>query len=156
MVGNRIEDNYKDAFCEVIEIIEHMPFNLKDKISIQFINFLKENKNYNYNFKIDKEVSLSNQNLKKETKILLSLIYRSYLCSEEEKNELYNKDKIEMQEKEEERKRKYNPDNIFPKSEINDNKENSEIIMKNSITVIEKENFIIKVLKKILSKFNIK
>lgn len=90
MVYNK--ENYKIAFYEVDKIIEAMPINLSKRISKDFIKFLKDNKAKNYNFKFTSKDKLSTVKLTKETKIILSLIYRNYLVSDEKRKELYMQD----------------------------------------------------------------
>ena len=56
---------YKDIYV----IIEMMEDELKNRINPQFIEFLKENKNDEFEGTIDKNVPIKQQNLRKEIKI---------------------------------------------------------------------------------------
>lgn len=70
-----MEDKYRDAFSEVYCIIQNMHPNLKQKISKKFISFLEENKNNDYVPDASK-INLHNpENLMKETKIVLAIMY---------------------------------------------------------------------------------
>lgn len=74
-----MEDKYRDAFSEVYCIIENMHPNLREKISENFIKFLKENKNEQYIPDATK-INLRNpENLMKETKIVLAIMYNKNL-----------------------------------------------------------------------------
>ncbi len=74
-----MEDKYRDAFSEVYCIIENMHPNLKEKINENFIRFLKENKNNQYIPDAEK-INLRNpENLMKETKIVLAIMYEKNL-----------------------------------------------------------------------------
>lgn len=74
-----MEDKYRDAFSEVYCIIENMHPNLREKISENFIKFLKENKNKQYIPDATK-INLRNpENLMKETKIVLAIMYNKNL-----------------------------------------------------------------------------
>ena len=75
----KMEDKYRDAFSEVYCIIENMHPNLKEKINENFIRFLKENKNNQYIPDAEK-INLRNpENLMKETKIVLAIMYEKNL-----------------------------------------------------------------------------
>ncbi len=118
---------YRDAYCEVLYLINNMQEENKAKISKKFIDFLKENQNGNY--KVG-NISLENpETLKKETKIILSIMYRNYFCSEKEKIELSQKDK-EILEK------MYSYDNIFNKNMEKDEKKQDIIPIENSLTKV--------------------
>ena len=64
------------------------------------------------------DVSLKEQNLLKETKIILSLIYRSYLCSPERSKKLKIDDDIELKMMQMEKDKKYSYENLFHKTKI--------------------------------------
>ena len=118
---------YRDAYCEVLYLINNMQEKNKAKISKKFIDFLKEKQNGNY--KVG-NISLENpETLKKETKIILSIMYRNYFCSEKEKIELSQKDK-EILEK------MYSYDNIFNKNMEKDEKKQDIIPIENSLTKV--------------------
>ena len=118
---------YRDAYCQVLYLINNMQEENKAKISKKFIDFLKENQNGNY--KVG-NISLENpETLKKETKIILSIMYRNYFCSEKEKIELSQKDK-EILEK------MYSYDNIFNKNMEKDEKKQDIIPIENSLTKV--------------------
>lgn len=70
-----MEERYRNAFSEVYCIIENMHPNIRKKISINFIKFLEENKNNDYTPDASK-INLQNpNNLMKETKIVLAILY---------------------------------------------------------------------------------
>ena len=67
---------YKDSYSEVLYIINNMTIENRNKISKKFISFLEKNKNKNYKVQ---NISLNNiASLKRETKIVLSIMYRNY------------------------------------------------------------------------------
>ena len=74
-----MEERYKNAFSEVYLIIENMHPNIKEKISIKFVEFLRKNKNDNY-IPDPLKINLQNtDNLMKETKIVLAIMYEKNL-----------------------------------------------------------------------------
>lgn len=91
-----MEEQYRQAFAEVLYIIDSLDSSNKNKISKKFIDFLERNKSNNYKLDLP-ELPLENpDNLKKQTKIILALIYREYLCDEQKKEEFRKKDEQEL------------------------------------------------------------
>ena len=116
------------SFSEVYEIILHMDKELVKKIPVKFINFIKQNKKDNYITNIDYTKSINEQELQRGTRVILSIIYRDYLCNDEKKKELMQKDNLKLRKMEEELREKYNPDNLFKKKNalIEEKQENVE------------------------------
>lgn len=147
MVYNK--ENYKIAFYEVDKIIEAMPINLSKRISKDFIKFLKDNKAKNYNFKFTSKDKLSTVKLTKETKIILSLIYRNYLVSDEKRKELYMQDSKILEKIEKEKSEKYSYENLFKNPKSNNIELQKAENISNSIVEYKKENIITNLFKKI-------
>ena len=144
-----MQDSTKKAFSEVYDIINHMEENMKNKIPTKFIDFLKDNRDYNYDVKIDYSQSIVNQNLIHETKVLLSLIYRDYICDKQKRENLIKQDNKILNEQEENLRKKYEID--FGK--IKDNRKNKKVEVETvALTVIKEQKWyekIIEILKKI-------
>ncbi len=146
-----LDEIYKNSFKEVYDILENTEDELVSKIPTKFMNFLKENMNPNYKTNINKDEELDKQHLLKETEAILSLIYRSYWATEEEKKEFSQKDKQELIEKEEKRKEQYPVNDIY---EVFAKRKNiNNITVDNNLMVIKKESFIKRIFNKILSIF---
>ena len=94
-------------------IISMMPSQMQYKISQKLKDFIENNKAENYSSNINPTVPLKEQILKKATKAMLGIIYRDYLCSEEQRRKLLENEKTEIEEYERELREKYNPDNLF-------------------------------------------
>mgnify|MGYP004519708371 CR=1 FL=1 len=144
-----MQDSTKKAFSEVYDIINHMEENMKNKIPTKFIDFLKDNRDYNYDVKIDYSQSIVNQNLIHETKVLLSLIYRDYICDKQKRENLIKQDNKILNEQEENLRKKYEID--FGK--IKDNRKNKKVEVETvALTVVKEQKWyekIIEILKKI-------
>ena len=97
-----MERAYEEAFTEVDEILKIMPIDLVSKIPVQFRQTISENKATNY--KVIIKEPLEEQKLKKETIIILGLIYRDFLASPEEREQLQLKDAEELKKIEQEMK----------------------------------------------------
>ena len=100
-----MERVYEEAFYEVDEVLKLMPIDLRSKIPMQFRQAISENKAKNY--KRDIHEPLKEQELKKETVIILGLIYRDFLASPEEKEKLQKQDLDEIQKVEQEVQEQY-------------------------------------------------
>lgn len=144
-----IDNIYRNAFKEVYDILQNTEDELVEKIPDRFINFIKENMNVDYKINIRKDIEIDKQKLLKETEAILSLIYRSYWATNEEKKEFAIKDEQEHNENEERKKEEYQGKDIY---EIFEKRKNiNKVTLDNKLMVIEKESFIKKIFNKILS-----
>ena len=121
-----MERAYEEAFAEVDEILKKMPIDLLSKIPATFRQVISENKANDYLFKI--EEPFEEEKLKEETVVILGLIYRDFLASPEEREELQKQDAEELQKIEQEMQEKYDIQNVFDKRK-NQNEENSTELM---------------------------
>jgi len=145
-----LNQRYAEASVEVLDILEHMDSNDLVKVSNKFINFLKENASREYICNLDYSKKLNEMNLKEETRGLLALMYESYWCPEEKKEELQKKFYENERKYEEELREKYNPDNIFKEKQksINDLKDNQTQLIEYKETILKR---ILNKIKKILN-----
>lgn len=137
------------SFCEVYDILQHLDPKLYNNIPDTLIKFIDENRDKNYKVNIDYSESINKQKLQKGTKIILSLIYRDYICDTETKTKLINKDKNELQN--EFLDEKYSTEDLF-KNKYNINKTTED---ENSSIVEYKETLFSKILNKIKKVFHI-
>lgn len=128
---------YSEAATEVIEILQYMDNEIIEKIPLEIIKKLNENKSKDYVPNIDYTDENEIKNIKPETKAILAVIYRDYLCNEDEKIE-FNKilEKNDSQENE-----KY-------KIQFHNNKESSEV----ALNIVKEESLWNKIIRKILKK----
>jgi len=145
--------NTLKAYGEIHYILSIMPKSFNEKVPSELRNIFKEKRDHSYIVNIDKEKSLKEQNLLKETKAILAMLKYNYWCeSKEEKDLLIKKFKENENKYQQYIREKYNPDNIFKKAE-------EKIEMNNEITEIveykEKSAFKI-ILEKIKNLFKIK
>ncbi len=87
---------YSNALAEVDYILEFTSKSILKKIPKSFIKFIKNNKNKDYKVSINKDIPITKQPLKDETRAIMSLIYRSYLCTDNQKKRLKIDDMVEM------------------------------------------------------------
>ena len=135
--------------AEAIAILENTEIALLAKIPLKLITFLQSKADEgNKKFKLDFNKSYEEQTLSQETRAVMTLIYREYWCSPEERITLdATLDAKELQE-EQELREKYNPDKIFAK-------QNSYIPkIKNELAIIEEPKWYVKIINKIKNLFN--
>lgn len=139
---------YADACAEIFNILKHMNINEVEKVSYEFIKFIRDNASPNYICKLDYSKELNDMELKKETRELLALMYEKYWCPEEEKEDLQKKFCENEKKYQEELRGKYNPDNLFKKTK--GIKENEVQEQSNMVSMIEyKEQLIERIINKI-------
>ena len=97
-----MENNYAKALAEIDDIIKYADNKSKEKISKEFIEFVKENKDKNYKTKIDPQKKIEDQDILYETKVILASMYRDFWATEEERNVLDRKMNLDAAIKQEE------------------------------------------------------
>ena len=132
---------YREAYSEVYFILLHMECSDVKKIPKDIINVIRKNRMKNYEVNINPYIPLDNQELKEETKAILALLYRKFLCDTDKKQEIEEKFskklKIEMAEKSK------GKEHLSEKEVEN----NFEIFTKENKLIVKKDNWIIKILK---------
>lgn len=136
-----MDRNYQEAFVEVEEILKIMPVELSKKIPMKFRKIIIENQSPDY--KVIIQEPLEQQKLKKETLVILGLIYRDFLCDEQERKELKIQDAQELEKIEKELQQKYDIQNVFDARKENRKKqEESEDDYSTSLTLYEEPTFL--------------
>ena len=79
---------YRQALFEVYKILQNTDEEIINKIPEKIMKFVKENMDTNYKFELEKGKELVRQNLKSETKQIIALIYKYYICGEEERKKI--------------------------------------------------------------------
>ena len=112
-----VTNEFAESAAEIIEIFKYLPKEEVEKIPIELREFLNNIKKQDYKVNIDTSKPLEKQELKQKTKELLTVIYRKYWCTEEQRKIL---DKILIENDkiyEQQLREKYNPDKLFKKDE---------------------------------------
>lgn len=128
-----IQENLRYSFYEISEILRYMPIEYNKKLPEKFKNLINENKISN-GFTYNKNKTLDNQEMLQDTKTLLSILYRTYWCTEEKRKFLEEEDNNILT-------KKYNPENIF-KNRKQDISTEKNII--NSVNLVEYHESIFK------------
>ncbi len=127
------------AYSEINQILNLLEYKYREKVPTSVRNFFEEKRDTTYIPKIDASKPLNEQNLKKETLVILGILNLNYWCeSEAEKNEFFNK-LAENDKNRKELEEKYNPNNLF-KNKVHSNsyKENMQMIEYKEKTIWQK------------------
>lgn len=141
-----MKSRYSKAYTEVLAVISCFSEEEYLKIPESKIKFFEENKDREYDFKINPEVDLFEQNISKEANAILITLFRDYFATDRQKEILNSLLKQNQEKLEEEKREKYNPDNIF-KKEVTETEEIKEEKIKDNKQIIEyksKESFFAK------------
>ena len=124
------------AYSEVYEILNLLDKDYKEKVPDKVRTFFKEERLKDYKPEIDTDTPLIDQNLKRETIVLLAILNLNYWCeTPEEKQEIL--DELSQNEKEkQDLLEEYNPDNLF-KKKPNDVVENEDTINIQEVSLVE-------------------
>jgi len=146
-----MEKIYREAFAEVLEVLNNSNQNIIEKIPQKLFDFLNKNKDNNYIVNIDFYNEKWEDYTKKETQAILALIYRDYIVSKEERIKLLEQEKQEQIRIEKELREKYNPNNVFKKHNLEE-----DTIKEEQALVEYKESIFKRFINKIKNIFNIK
>ena len=139
------------AYSEVYAIVNLLEDEYKNSVPKKIMDFFDEVRNKEYEANIDIEKSLLEQNIERQTLVMLAILELNYWCdSEEEKQELLKEFAENEKKQEEEIREKYNPDKLFKNRENiipNENKEQTALVE------YKEEGFIRKILNKIKKLF---
>lgn len=105
-----MEQKYKKALSEVNIILAHTEKEVKDKIPEYFTQYIKENMDKNHRIKIQNNKELLEQNIMLETKQIIALMYRDYICTKDEREKLIRQEKEKYKRIEKEKQEKYKID----------------------------------------------
>ena len=108
---NNIE--YANAYSEVLGILRYIPLKDYNKIPERKIKAFEKNANKDYKFYFNPGKTLDEQNVSKRAKAILGILFRDYWATELQRNKIITKQNCDRQKLEEEKKLKYNSDNIF-------------------------------------------
>ena len=140
-----MKKEYKMALAEVNQILMYTKEDVVSKIPEKFKKFVENNMDQNHIIEINKNKSLVEQNIMEETKQILALIYRDYICLKEERANLI----LQEQRIEKEKREKYN---------INFEKRNERknIVEERVLIDYKEEKWYEKIINKVLRIFKLK
>lgn len=93
--GKEAEIGTAQAFAEVYQVLRHCDNSIVKLIPNSFMLFLRENMDKAWRGNLDFTKNLNNMDLLADTRAILALVYRDFVCSEEERIRLVEKEKEE-------------------------------------------------------------
>ena len=144
-----VTKEYAMAYKEVVEILKYVPDEDVKKIPKEKLEFYKNNMDNEYDYKLDMTKEFEKQEMSDITKAILANIFRDYWATPYQKERIEAKEKYDLEKLEEEKKEKYNPDDIFKK-----HKEEKAIENTNLPIEVKKETFFKKLISFIKRLFN--
>ena len=148
---------YKKAYTEILEIIKYLPHNEYEKIPEEKLKFYEKYKDSLYQFEYNPNKSLNEQNVSRETKVLIVDLFKETIATKTQKEKLNIL--LLQNEKEYQNKlyEKYSYDKLFNKRQnriiVENKKEEKNENINNNVTVY-KENIFFKVYQFLKSIFN--
>lgn len=113
--GKMNNKEYAKAYTEVMEILKYLPEEDVKNIPENELNFYRDNMDTEYYFKIDIDKDLEEQVISDTAKAILANIFREYWATDEEKEVIKLKHRKYLERLEEEKRARYNPDDLFKK-----------------------------------------
>jgi len=148
-----MENILSKAYTEVLLILSYMEQKYIDMIPKKLLELFNEEKDKNYQPKINPNISLAEQNLQRKTLALLAMLNLNYWCKDEKEKEEMLKIYSENDKKiEAEIRERYKPDHLFKKKEKEE--QNNQVKQENTELIEYKEqNIFKKILNKIMKFF---
>ena len=81
---------YAKAYTEVLEIINHFSEDEYKKIPKEKIDFYEKHKDRKYDFKINPNIDLAEQNISRKANAILVSLFRDYFATAKQKEILKN------------------------------------------------------------------
>jgi hypothetical protein len=135
-----------DTYEELYEILSLMDKTTVMKVPIDILNTIKEQRNPEYQTRIDRNDIFNENNVKKETVDLLCYLDYHYWMDESKKAEVDRIRKEMLQEEENKKREQYNPNNLFKKEQILKNDLNTSLTEYKESLFVKLKNFIFKIL----------
>ena len=139
----------KEAYREVLVILDNMEDEYKNKVPQELINFFKRNEAKEYVFKLDNSIPLTEQRIKEKTLSLLAILNLNYWCSTDEIKELIKKYSDNERKFREEVDIKYHVDELLRKYDIKHKDIEEKATIDNKVAVKYKESLLQKLINKI-------
>ena len=140
------------AYSEVHKILSLLEDEYVEKVPEKVKKFFEEERMKDYEPDIKADIPLTEQNLKRETMVLLAILNLNYWCNSEEEKQSFLNELAENEKEKKELEERYNPDNLFKNRAKNSNVND---LYEENLQMIEykKPNFIQRLLGKIAKFF---
>lgn len=140
--------NYPKAYKEVLEVFKYIPKEYIDKVPQEQIQIFETKKDDNYSFFIDVTKDFEEQQLLEETKAILINLFKEYWATPRQKEIIYNMESKQREELEEQKRQRYNPDDLFK------NRKTNSQVSSNAMIEVKEESLYTKFINFIKKVFN--
>ena len=113
-----IDIEYANAYSEVLEILKYIPIKDYNKIPKNIIELFEKNANNEHRFIYNPNKTLDEQNVTKRAKAIIAILFTDYWANKIQREKIIQKQNYDRIKLNEEKREKYNPDNIFKNREI--------------------------------------
>ncbi len=146
---------FAKRLVEVDEVIKYLSVENIQKIPENIRIMIKNKKDKNYIWNFDESKKLNEQNLPRDTIAILSYLKMKYLLNDEQRAFMDRIHRINEQKIEEEKRNKYDPNNVFY-AEIKGvpNTEQLYVEEESSDMVVYKESIFSRIYKRIVATFH--
>lgn len=143
-----VNAEYRIAYAQVLEILKFIPLDDYNKIPKEKIEIFEKYASTEYKFDYNPSKTLDDNRVSKIAKGVIAILYRNYWATDKQREKIVTWQKYERQRIEEEKKKIYNPDNIFKNKEtIKYYQEYNEASNLNALpTEVNKNNIFMKVI----------
>lgn len=145
--------DYAKRLVEVDEVLGYLSEENLNKIPEDIRNIIKENKDKEYTWKFDETKELKDQDLSRDTIIILSYLNMEYLLNEEQKKLMEQIHEFNERKQEQEKSKKYKIDELFKNKELPNEPVHKTEEIQEQLLVEYKENFFTGIIKKIKNFF---
>ncbi len=114
-------NNKAKAYTEILTILNYIPQEEYEKIPKEVIQFYQENCDKEYKFIFDISKPLEEQKMLRETNVIIVELFKNYFATQTQKEKLQKILILNEEQKQEELRKKYNPDEIFKNRKNNKN-----------------------------------
>ena len=155
-------NNRNNAYTEVYTISQDLNEKEYEKIPPEVIEAIEKNRNVDYEYELDNELELKEQQMLPETKAILFNLFRDYLATPEQKAKIIRMQNEARQKNELKKQQMYNVDVFANKQKENMIDEQSkslqnEEVPSETMEIVEyKESIFKRILNKIKSFFGLK
>lgn len=110
---------YANAYSEVLGILKFIPKEDYERIPKNKIEVFEVNSNKEYKFEYNPKKTLDEQNISKRAKAIIGILFRDYWATELQREKIIAKQNYDRMKEEEEKRAKYNPEEIFNSKQNN-------------------------------------
>ena len=142
--------NIQETYSEVYGILNMLGENYIKRLPNSLYEMIRDSKSLTYNPQYNKEISLNEQNIKRESLSMIALFHLNYWCnSNEEKEQLKQLFKNNEEKHQAEIREIYNPDNLFKNRKQEISTESQPFKKDVSMVEYKEKNFLQKLFDKI-------